>query len=362
MMRVELCAFDATKANDLLMRIPHHVQNTAAWFDFVHEFSGEEEVSIGFAIGGEFRGFVRALRFKNLIQSLPYPASYSGPVFDPEVGEGERIACLNLLIEHLATRCDVFSITGSPLMRQDFTGITESVHVLRNRIDVIDLSAPPLAGTTSKFRNNLKRNLRKAEAAGVRGKLQHDTELLGRWYQVYERRMRQLNAPTLPLRYFELMFRHLQPHGQVALLSSLSGKEYFGGTIVVYNRHCADYYLSVYDREYDDLQASTAGLHFLIHWLKSQSVTLFNLQASPSTQGELAHFKQSWGAQSREHVYTSAVLNSATNLLQTMPKEIRQSYPFHFVVPFSALVNCPSAGPVEFATDDSQCGKEVATP
>ncbi len=326
-------------ASKVLAGKPHLVQNSQAWFDFITEFSGERDSSIQFCIDGEPVGFLRALQYRDLVQSLPYPASYAGPMFLPEVSREDQAACLQPAVEHFAANASVLSICSTPIV-PSHDGWTEMFeYTATGRIHVIDLRQELLAGTTSKFRNNLHRNLRKAADAQVEISASTHPDDLGRWHVVYAKRCRELQAPILPLRYFELMFRHLSPIGGCRLISARTGEKYLGGIVVVNNDHCADYYLSMFDRDCDEAQASIASFYYLLCWAKSAGLRYLNLQASPNSQRELAQFKAAWGAQELPQRYLVAVLNSRDQVLSRSVDQIKEEYKFHFYLPFAALTN-----------------------
>jgi len=339
MARVAIQPLTGEVGSKVLARRPHLVQNSQAWFDFIAEFSGERDCSIHFSIGSEPVGFLRALQYRDLVQSLPYPASYAGPTFLPEVSPEAQAACMTAAIEHFAASAKVLSICSTPIVAAPDVWTELLEYSAAGRIHVVDLRGELLTGTTSKFRNNLRRNLRKAADAGVEISASAYPEDLGRWHEVYVKRCRELAAPILPLRYFELMFRHLSPIGGCRLISARAGEEYLGGIVVVNNDYCADYYLSMFDRDCDEMQASTAAFYYLLCWAKSAGLRYLNLQASPNSQPELAQFKAAWGAQELPHRYLVRVLNDRDQVLSRSVDQIREEYKFHFYLPFAALTN-----------------------
>lgn len=326
-------------ASKVLAGKPHLMQNSQAWFDFIAEFSGERDCSIQFCIDGNPAGLLRALQYRDLVQSLPYPASYAGPIFLPEVSREEQTACMKAAIEHFAASTNVLSICSTPIVPSLDAWTGQFEYSATGRIHVIELRQELLTGTTSKFRNNLRRNLRKAAEAQVDISASTYPDDLGRWHEIYAKRCRELQAPILPLRYFELMFRHLSPIGGCRLISARTGEKYLGGIIVVNNDYCADYYLSMFDRDCDETQASTASFHYLLCWAKLAGLRYLNLQASPNSQPELAQFKAAWGAQKLPQRYLIAVLNSRDQVLSRSVDQIREEYKFHFYLPFAALTN-----------------------
>lgn len=339
MARIAIQPLSDDFAHRALAGTPHLVQNSREWFDFIAEYSGERDCSIQFCIDGEPVGFLRTLQYRDLVQSLPYPASYAGPIFLPEVGREDQSACMRAAIEHFATTANVLSICRTPIVPSVDAWTEQFEYSAPGRIHVIDLGQELLAGTTSKFRNNLRRNLRKAGDAGVGISASAYAEDLGCWYEIYRKRCRELKAPILPLRYFELMFRHLSPIGGCRLISARTGEKYLGGTVVVNNDYCADYYLSMFDRDCDEMQASTASFCYLLSWARSAGLRYLNLQASPSGQSELAQFKAAWGAQEIPQRYLVTVLNSRDQVLSRSVDQIREEYKFHFYLPFAALTN-----------------------
>jgi hypothetical protein len=315
----------------------HQVQNSLAWFDFLKTYSQEIDRSVTLYADDQPVGFVLALQYKNLIQSLPYPASYSGMFLQPELKREARSALMQLVFEHYKNLCDVYSICTSPFSPDDEPSEEHFDFVTGNRILYIDLSRELLFGTTSKFRNNLKRNLCRAKDAGVAIDESSDEKMLAAWYRCYERRMEELEAIPLEYGYFTTMREHLLPAQHFQLFSAVSGDRYLGGIIIVYNRYCADYYPSIFDRDCDDIQAGTCLFHHALAWAKQQGVSYFNLQASPTSQTALYEFKKSWGATGGSHHYLVKILNNRNEVLQSSVDQVKRDYRFHYLAPFEAL-------------------------
>ncbi len=330
-------ALDRDFVNEVLSTRDHHVQNSLSWFDFLKDYSGETDCSSTFFVEGKPVGFVLALQYKNLIQSLPYPASYSGVCFLPEIRRDVRCAVVQELFKHYADRADAFTLCTSPFFGDGDLCEEQFDYAVGNRILFIDLSRPLLTGTNSKFRNNLKRNLRKAKDAGVVLYRSNDEATLKEWHGVYEKRMAELDAPTLDYAYFAAMRRHLAADNQFELFNARIGGRYLGGIIIVHNKFCADYYLSVFDRDCDDTQASTCLFHEALAWAKEQRIHIFNLQASPASQTALYEFKKSWGAVAGSHQYLVKILKNKDALLRQSAEQIKREYRFHFLLPFEAL-------------------------
>jgi hypothetical protein len=317
----------------------HHVQNTLAWFDFLKSYSQETDRSATLYLNDQPVGFVLALQYKRLIQSLPYPASYAGVFFLPEIKRETRCALIQQLFEHYTEFADVFSICTSPLSSDGEPCEEHFDFVSDNKILYIDLSHPLLTGTTSKFRNNFKRNLRKAKDAGVIVTDVSDDTMLKAWYCGYEKRMEELESVTLEYDYFVALRNHLQPNEHFKLFNARIGDRYLGGIVIVYNHFCADYYLSIFDREADETQASTCLFYHALSWARDQRITFFNLQASPVGQDALYDFKKSWGATAGSHQYLVKIMNNRDEILRSSPDQVRREYRFHYLAPFQALTD-----------------------
>ncbi len=335
-------SLDRDFASGLLRNKAHHLQSSLQWFDFIADFSREEDRSVTLYRDGEAVAFSCALQFRNLIQSLPYPASYSGLQFNQALGLTEVRNAYELLFDHYSKHCDVLSVCSSPCFADNQGGAADWDHKLESVVHVIDLESDPLSRTTSKFRNNLQRNLRKAVTTGVEINIETDTENLGQWYRCYEKRILELHGAQLPYEYFEKLFRHLQAAGHCSLFTAKARGKFLGGILTVQNNHCLDYYLSMFDRDEDDTQASTAAFHFVMNYAKRQGIRLMNLQSSPRSQTDLIRFKESWGAIPFRHQYLVRILNNKTAILGQTSTEISEKYPFHFLVPFGALNSEPA--------------------
>jgi hypothetical protein len=328
---------DRQHAETLLVKSPHLIQNTLSWFDFIREFSGEADRSITIWDGGTPIAFLLALQHWGLIQSLPYPASYSGLVAEPDLARDDLRAIMERICEHYRDWADVFSLCTTPFDSSTIDRSDLFDFALENKILYIDLTTDLLSDTTSRFRNNLRRNLGKAEDAEVRVKCFVDDEIEELWYRRYQRRMQELGVACLPIEFFSAMRRHLQPRGGYQLFSAWADEDYLGGILSVGNDYCADYYLSVFDRDYDFSQCSTYTFYHFLLWAKARGIKVLNLRSSPARDSEVYHFKRSWGAKGGRHEYLVKILKNREKVLSQAREEIAAKYRFHFYLPFSAL-------------------------
>ena len=337
MTRWKLNPLDRSFAVELLKARPHHAQSSLAWFDFLRAYSDEEDRSLTILRDDEPIGFLCALQYKRLIQSLPYPASYGGLQLSRPLGPAEEHELFEAIFAHYSRCCDVVSLCTSPLFEQPQRAASQFDFTANNDVHYINLKDEPLARTTSKFRNNLKRNLRKAEDAGVKVSLANNLDDLTRWYRCYDKRMEELGGAKLTEQYFISMFEQLAESRTCSLIVARDDQRFLGGIVTVQNKHCVDYYLSMFDRDEDDKQASTAAFHFLLENARLSGATYLNLQASPRNQSDLVHFKESWGALLARHSYHVKILNNREGVLHMSPHVIKHDYRFHYLIPFDAL-------------------------
>jgi hypothetical protein len=339
MVAFRITELDRSHAEALLAKRPHQVQNTLTWFDFIKEFSGEADRSITVCDGDRPVAFLLALQHADLIQSLPYPASYSGLFVEPDIHQSLVQVIVEKVCEHYRDQADVFSLCTTPFC----TSVVDNSDLfdfdMENNIQYIDLTAGLLSDTTSKFRNNLRRNLGKAEDAGVTVERFVDDDVERLWYQCYQRRMQELRAACLPIEFFTAMRRHLHPRGEYQLFSAWAEEDYLGGILSIGNEYCTDYYLSVFDRDYDFAQCSTYTFYHLLLWAKGKGTKVLNLQSSPGEDSEVYHFKKSWGAKDGSHKYLVRILKNRERVLSLTREEIADRYKYHFYLPFSVLTH-----------------------
>lgn len=327
---------DRDWAERYLTQNDHQVANSFAWFEFLQSYSHEDDRSVSLYCDKQPVGFVLALQYRSLIQSLPYPASYGGVFLTPELDDTRRNAVYERLFDHYERLADVFTISATPFVAASNPDCEQFDFVGTNKIQYIDLHRDLLDGTTSKFRNNLKRNLRRAEEHGVRVDDSSNEANLRLWFRCYQKRMCELDANALDYDYFALMRQHLSQTGNFQLFSAYEGDQYLGGIIVVYNHYCAEYYLGVFDRERDGTQASSYLFYYALNRLKNAGIRYFNLQASPKSQPTLWEFKKSWGALEGSHNYLVKILKNKDKLLSRSIDEIKREYAFHYLAPFEA--------------------------
>ncbi len=149
--------------------------------------------------------------------------------------------------------------------------------------------------------------------------------------------MKDLGGVLFPEKYFTAMFDCLERRGNCWLITAKAEEKFVGGIVTVQNRHCVDYYLSMFDRKCDEMQASTAAFHFLVNYAKGFGTPILNLQSSPAAQTDLIRFKESWGAQRAQHRYLTKIVNNRDKVLSLTESEIKKNFQFHYLLPFEAL-------------------------
>lgn len=336
---IEIRKVNRRHAQRLLAQRPHLVQTSPFWLDFLKDFCGEIDRSVILYLDGNPVAYVPALQYKKSIQSLPYPASYAGPVFDESISDFMVEELLEKLCDYYRGFADVFTICTPPFGSTSSRWHDSFEFTYENPVQYIDLSQDPLSLTTSKFRNNLKRNLRKAAQARLRVSTEVDEYILSLWYGCYRKRMESLGSSCLPADFFLKMWEHLRAERAFRLFSVWLDEWYVGGIVAVYNRFCADYYLAMFDRDYDHLQPGTFAFHEMLCWARAEGIRYLNLQSSPNSAEDLHRFKKAWGAQEGKHCYFSVILKNRDKLLKSTAEEAAHDYPFHFLLPFSALRN-----------------------
>jgi CelD/BcsL family acetyltransferase involved in cellulose biosynthesis len=279
-----------------------------------------------------------------MVESLPY--GYGGAITSLQ-GPARR-ECLAVLCDALvevAKRADARLLTiqtppfpdGPQAYREAFTPDYE----LRSFAQYVDLAQP------LQIRRNHRRNLARAEAAGLIAECDGRPEALVRYCMLQQKRMAEVRGRARPDAFFEGIQRHMTTEGTAWLFCAVQEGVIVSATPLIGVRDVLDVLLICMDSNVSDLQPNALLCHRAMKWAVAQGFRYFNFQSSLRRGDSLYNWKLGWGAQEAPVSIMTRVLGDIDPVLHLPLAELREAYTYHYVLPYPVLDAARAGRPID---------------
>jgi CelD/BcsL family acetyltransferase involved in cellulose biosynthesis len=153
--------------------------------------------------------------------------------------------------------------------------------------------------------NQVRRNIRRAERAGVKVRLgQAEADVTEVFYRLHLRTRHRLGVPVQPLRYFRLLWqRFLEPGLGAVIIAELGGVPIAAGVFLAYGETCV-YKYGASDERHLDARPNHLLFWEAIRWAMAQGCRTFDFGRTDLADNGLREFKSRWGTVERECVYS----------------------------------------------------------
>jgi CelD/BcsL family acetyltransferase involved in cellulose biosynthesis len=153
--------------------------------------------------------------------------------------------------------------------------------------------------------NQVRRNIRRAERAGVKVRPGHaEADVTEVFYRLHMRTRHRLGVPVQPLRYFRLLWqRFLEPGLGAVMIAELGGVPVAAGVFLAFGETCVYKYGASDDRHWD---ARPNHLLFweAIRWAMARGCRTFDFGRTDLADTGLRDFKSRWGTVEQELTYS----------------------------------------------------------
>jgi hypothetical protein len=178
-----------------------------------------------------------------------------------------------------------------------------------------------------------RRNLRKAEMAGVRVCV--DNDALDFLEAAHRDNMAQIAGLPKPASFFAAVPRVMRANLDYRIYVATIAGNRVAALLVFYYSQFAEYVTPATGAGLREQQPMAAILHRAMCDAAAEGRRIWNWGGTWLTQTGVYRFKRKWGAQEIRYGYRT-ILNDAS-LLRRTPEELSAAYPYFYVLPFSAL-------------------------
>lgn len=326
-------------------------QQTLEWRNVLESIGSDKSVYVIAKQGRRIVGLLPLYNFKsphgNIINSVPYPGPLGGILIEKNCRQKDNI--FELLIKGLdkvakKNRCVLATIISSPFEkdRELYLKHFKPDWELENYTLYIDFTKPPT--TTSHFRNNLKRMLKRAEREGFTIEETRDGANFEAWYKVHSLRHREIGIDPLPKKILSGILTELAPAGKAKFFVVKKRKNIIAGCFLAYHKDILDTYIISGDNDSYKNGAIYLLVNHLLRWAKENNFKIFNWQSSKPKGGGPYSFKMQWGSRESPYFFFTKKYGSVDKIARLGASGVKEKYKWHFVLPYSVLENSNKVG------------------
>lgn len=277
-------------------------------------------------------------KYGKVINSMPI-ISYGG-IVAKNISENLYKAIIDELIK-FSIQNDVITYTVCTIPFKNDYKIYKKVikpdFEFNNFFQFIDLKKDVYSNMTSKFRGNLRRNLKKSEKFGVTLVEDYSLETLEKWYySVYLDRMIETGCIVYPIDVFKAIMKNAKNNKSLILYAYIN-EELIGGGIYLNQISSLDDFMRVVNSKYFYTQVGTLMDDYAIKYAIKLEKNYFNWQSCDSIDSNIYKYKQAWGSEVGEHFYLTKIVGDIEKIRNIKLEEVKEEYKGIFVLPYSEL-------------------------
>ncbi len=322
------------------------IQQTVEWAKIIHETEKDE---MFFLINNDDNGnvvglltvFIHRSKFGNIMISVPSFGGYGGVVYDSNYNSEEIYCRLISRMIDLAkdNNCVTVTISTAPFFAEEtlYNKYFQPDFVLQNFYQYFDLKNPFWESISSKQRNNIKRNLKKAKNENLIFHFTDNNDEFEQWYQIHKKRMNELGVLTIPKSFFYSIFENLEYGGNYWFSTVSYKNKIINGCLFVGNGKTVDIFMQSGDSKYFDLQGNTLLIYEAVRYFQAKGFEYLNWQSSSSKNSGVYEFKKNWGTIEKNHRYLTKITGDISKIRRMSIREIKQIYGNRYVIPYNEL-------------------------
>lgn len=277
----------------------------------------------------------------NIIHSMPF-IGYGG-IATIEDDKYEAFKCIEEFLEEFSKENNVKLITiCTPPFKNDYYKLYKQIFKpdfeRKNFYQYLDLEEDIFKNMKSKFRGNLRRNVRKCEHYGVNIVENNSLDYLRNWYDnVYVKRLTETACSIYPFSVFQTVIRYFSKDRFKMLYAVLEDK-IIGGGLYLNQGISVDNFMRVVDSEYFYTQAGTYLDYYSIKYAMELGVEYYNWQSCDEIGSSIYKYKEDWGSKLAYHYYLTKVVGDIGVLKNTPLNIIKKEYKGIYVMPYEEFI------------------------
>lgn len=356
-MRVERLGLERNalrqRYDDLFESCPDaFIQQSTWWAEVIKDIGPDEPIFLLAEDGGVDVAGLPLYLFRsdagNIITSVPQAGPLGGVFLRPGLDRDTAARAYAALLGRARELAEEHSCISITLITNPFADDTalydaalEPTFTLENftqwiAIDeVIANGAIVLPAYTKRHR--VSRNVKKGREAGFTTSFVSSAAELEAWYAIHSQRHRELGATPLPFALFTGMYDLLKPRGKSDLLLVKAGDEIASGAFYIMHRNVMDVFMLSMNSKWMESAPNFINTEQSLLWAASRGVKIYNWQGSPNRTSGVYTYKKEWGSHDSPYRFVTRLLQPLEQVVALGPSRLRESFPWHYVVPFSGF-------------------------
>lgn len=155
----------------------------------------------------------------------------------------------------------------------------------------------------SDFRENVRRNIRKAKNHDVRVRFDNSLSALREYFRLHCLTRSRHGLPPQPFRFFKKLFEHVLSRDKGFVALAYNKDIAIAGAVYFYFANEAIYKFGASDAKFSQLGANTLVMWTAIEKLVQHGCSVLNLGRTDLAHKGLRHFKLGWGVEERSVDY-----------------------------------------------------------
>lgn len=281
--------------------------------------------------------------FSNIINSMPL-IGYGGI----EAIKENKNKIFEKVIEYLnkvaeENNVNLITICTQPFKDDEYSlykNIFKPDFERKNFYQYLDLEKDIFENMKSKFRGNLKRNIKKCiEKYNIDIVESYDLKDLEYWYEnVYKKRLKETGCVIYPYKVFETFLTNIKKE-KIKMLYGISEGKIIAGGLYLNQGKSMDNFMRVVDSNYFNTQVGTYMDYLSIKYSIDNKFQYYNWQSCDDIGSSIFKYKEDWGSEIGYHYYLTKVVGDIEDLKNMPIKKIKNNFSGIYVLPYEEFKN-----------------------
>lgn len=278
----------------------------------------------------------------NIIHSMPF-IGYGG-IYSIEDKKQNIFKYIIEFLEKFSkeNRVKLITICTPPFREEEYTlykNILKPDFEKKNFYQYLDLKKDIFRNIKSKFRGNLKRNVKKCNKYGVQLVENNSLEYLKYWYDnIYVKRLTETNCAIYPFSVFETIVTCLNKD-RFKMIYAMLNEKIIGAGLYLNQGISFDNFMRVIDSEYFYTQAGTCMDYYSINYAINAGVSYYNWQSCDEVGSSIYKYKEDWGSELNYHYYLTKIVGDISDFKKIPISTIKKEYNGIYVMPYECFSN-----------------------
>lgn len=209
----------------------------------------------------------------------------------------------------------------------------------KNFYQYLNLKEDVFQNMKSKFRGNLRRNIKKCERYGVRLEENYSKKYLRYWYdKIYLKRLTETNCSIYPFSVFETLVKFSQIN-KVKMIYAILQDKIIGAGLYINQGDSVDNFMRVVESEYFYTQAGNYLDYYSVKYAIQIGAKYYNWQSCDEIGSPIYKYKDDWGSKIDYHWYLTKIVGDISALKNSSLEYIKNQYKGIYVMPYEEF-NC----------------------